>query len=94
MFGPNFNTRNTRHHKAVVARFVELIGGDGHDVDRLALTMDIAAADGVNGYRPIDWPRMLGSRTLLAHDVAGIARHMDRGTGRLRDGFIPRCATS
>ena len=28
----------------------------------------------------------------LLHDVCGIARHLDRETGQLRDGFMPRYA--
>lgn len=28
----------------------------------------------------------------VAHDVGGIWSHLDRGTGELRDGFVPRCS--
>ena len=28
----------------------------------------------------------------FAHDVGGIAKHLDRTNGQLRDCFIPRCA--
>ncbi len=26
------------------------------------------------------------------HDISGIRRHLDRGTGKLTDCFLPRCA--
>lgn len=42
---------------------------------------------------PMDFQRMLeADRFNFIHDVAGIARHMNRETGQLEGGFLPRFA--
>lgn len=59
--------------------------------ERVNLTMDLLAADGVNGNRPLDWDRLLAADDFnFMHDLAGIARHIDRSTGELTDHFMPR----
>lgn len=55
------------------------------------LLMDLAA---VHHTCPLDFGRMAGAigTANLAHDVLGIARHLDRRTGKLGDCFVPRFA--
>lgn len=56
--------------------------------------MDVTACH-ANGC-PLDLPRMLASGEAgeydFLHDVLGIARHLDRNSGALRDCFLPRFA--
>ncbi len=59
---------------------------------RINLVMDLTAADGVNGNRPIDWDRLLAADDFnFMHDIGGISRHIDRSTGRIGGHFLPRC---
>lgn len=61
-----------------------------HWYDRLTCEMDICAA--VND-TPLDLGRFLSFDGFnFTHDIAGIARHMNRETGRIGDHFLPRCA--
>ena len=42
---------------------------------------------------PLDLKKMLKASPFdLAHDVFGIARHLNRENGHLEDCFLPRCA--
>lgn len=53
------------------------------------MAMDLIACN-ANGC-PLDFQRLLDADGLnFIHDVAGIARHMDRDTGQLTDCFRPR----
>lgn len=73
----------------IVQRAVDTYGSD--HIDRMTLTMDLSAAH-ANGC-PLDLDGLLTAEPFdFAHDVAGINRHIDRDTGRLRDCFLPRCA--
>lgn len=55
----------------------------------LPMRMDLVAVN-ANGC-PIDFERLLAADDLnFLHDVAGIARFINRETGRLDDGFRPR----
>ncbi|MDE7547230.1 hypothetical protein PY793_04420 [Acetobacter fabarum] len=57
----------------------------------LEITMDLDAAHS-NGC-PMDFARLDNADDFnLMHDVAGIARHLDRRTGKLTDMFRPRFA--
>lgn len=59
--------------------------------DRINLVMDLQAADGVNGNRPLDWGRLLTADDFnFLHDISGISRHMNRTNGRLSGNFLPR----
>lgn len=61
-------------------------------VDMLDLHMDLTACH-ANGC-PMDWERLNAADDFtLAHDVGGIQRHINRHTGRIEDGFLPRCAS-
>lgn len=60
---------------------------------REKLLMDLCAADGVNGNQAIDWDRLeLFDDFNFLHDIGGISRHINRGTGVLEDFFVPRSA--
>jgi hypothetical protein len=75
----------------IAARAVKVY--EKHEVFRDAqeIKMDLEAVHG--GVCPLDLDR-LGSFDdfNLLHDVGGIARHLDRRTGELRDLFRPRSA--
>lgn len=59
--------------------------------ERLDVEMDLVATHS-NGC-PLDLQRLLDARDFdLAHDIYGIALHLDRSTGKLKDHFLPRCA--
>jgi hypothetical protein len=58
---------------------------------RLMADMDLCAANGNNGNRKLDLERLLVADDFnFTHDICGIARHMNRTTGRLGDHFVPR----
>ena len=54
------------------------------------IMMDVSAA---HIKCPLDLKGLLGAEDIdFIHDVAGISRHIDRGTGELKDCFLPRFA--
>lgn len=60
----------------------------GDSRDKLSIVMDLTAAHIGVGLR-LD--ELLAAPDFdFNHDVYGIARHMDRDTGKLRDCFLPR----
>lgn len=62
----------------------------GHWYGALTARMDLCAAHNDCG---MDFDRLLAADDFnFLHDIAGIARHMDRETGRLGDCFLPRFA--
>ncbi len=76
--------------------FVEAVG-DQMAMDTLTLTMDLMYCHG--GICPLDLQRMVEDITAghigsIGHDIAGIVRHLDRATGALTQGFLPRYALS
>jgi hypothetical protein len=61
--------------------------------EKSQVVMDIIACH-VSGC-PLDLDRLHGAaESDLLHDVCGIARHLDRQTGKLTDCFVPRYAES
>ncbi|MCO8028506.1 hypothetical protein NI454_00925 [Brevundimonas diminuta] len=75
----------------IVDRVEELSLAQGHSLDRLSTTMDLTAVH-ANGC-PLDLAKLAAADNFnLLHDVFGIARHLDRKTGKLRDCFDPRCS--
>ena len=81
--------------RSITLRYVEIANSCDialTDQQRRWLQLDlIAAATKID----IDFQAMLDGRDQdLAHDVAGIMRHLDRETGELRDGFTPRFAVN
>ena len=60
-------------------------------VNVASLQMDIVAVH-INGCK-LKMAEMLKADTSnFMHDVCGIAKHLDRATGKLRDCFVPRYA--
>jgi hypothetical protein len=58
---------------------------------RKRLQLDLTATH-LNGC-PLDLHKLLQFDDFnFTHDITGIARHLDRTTGELRDCFVPRCA--
>ena len=76
--------------KSIVERYERLVGVA--NVDLLSTMMDLEACH-CNGC-PLDLISLLEAAgdADLAHDVAGITRHLNRETGRLEDYFRPRYA--
>lgn len=76
--------------KSIVERYERLVGVE--NVDRLSTMMDLEACH-CNGC-PLDLISLLEAAgdADLAHDVAGITRHLNRETGRLENYFRPRYA--
>mgnify|MGYP005726143363 CR=1 FL=1 len=61
------------------------------ECDILSINMDLTACH-VNGCL-LDLKRLLDSdESNFAHDVFGISNHIDRETGKLTKGFLPRFA--
>lgn len=60
-------------------------------IDKKHLLMDIEACH-CNGTK-LDLKKLMSfDNSNFSHDVFGIRKHLDRNTGKLRDGFRPRCA--
>jgi hypothetical protein len=80
--------RISRHvAELYVARGKEILPTDM----MLEIQMDLCAVH-ANGC-PMDFARLEQADDFnLLHDVSGIARHLDRSTGKLPDGFHPRFA--
>lgn len=73
----------------IATRAIATAKGAGVKVDRLSLTMDITACH-LNG-NPLRLADLLAADDgNFGHDVFGIRRYMDRGTGQLTDCFSPR----
>jgi hypothetical protein len=79
-----------RHIETVLNR-AEALGAIRDEAQRLSVQMDIAATH-ANG-TPIRFRAFAEADDFnLLHDLVGIARHIDRRTGRLGGQFLPRCA--
>lgn len=75
----------------IVDRIEAIVEAQDGVLDRLSTAMDLTACH-ANGC-PLDLPKLAAADNFnLAHDVFGIARHLDRKTGKLRDYFDPRCS--
>ncbi|WP_312599640.1 hypothetical protein [Brevundimonas sp.] len=76
---------------AIVDRTEAIVEAQDGVLDRLSTEMDLTACH-ANGC-PLDLVRLAAADNFnLAHDVFGIARHIDRRTGKLGDFFRPRHA--
>lgn len=81
----------TREETDLIAAICQRAESLGWERDRMGTVMDLAACH-ANGC-PLDFQRMSEADNFnLMHDVAGIARHIDRTTGKLTDCFLPRFA--
>jgi hypothetical protein len=62
------------------------------DINEMMLIMDLTACH-ANGC-PMDWEKLLAADDFtFVHDLVGIANHIDRETGKIAQGFLPRCAS-
>lgn len=74
----------------IVARAGRMYLSLGEQPDALGTRMDLEA---VHATCPLDLHRLAEAPAGdFAHDVLGIARHLDRATGNLGGCFLPRCA--
>lgn len=78
---------------AIAARADEMARRQNIGYDRMTANMDITACH-ANGNR-LDLKKLLAADDFnFAHDVFGIARHIDRRTGKLTGFFSPRCSAA
>lgn len=63
----------------------------GSKASLLEISMDITACH-ANGCPLNLWKLLRFPEYDFLHDITGIARHIDRNTGRLKDCFVPRSA--
>lgn len=76
--------------KKIVERAIRL-GGFDSEVAPITLFMDLEAC--ISNGCPLKLDELLAARDSdFMHDVCGISRHLDRTTGRLGGGFLPRYA--
>lgn len=75
----------------IARRAVRVYADNGVSRDFEEIQMDLEAVHG--GVCPLDLDRLGAFDDFnLLHDVGGVARHLDRRTGELRDSFRPRSA--
>lgn len=75
----------------IAKRAVKDYARAGVKLDFIDTSMDITACH-LNG-NPLDLEKLLKADPFnFAHDITGIARHIDRETGQLKDCFLPRCS--
>ena len=76
----------------IADRAVEMAKKHGKQYRKSDALMDIVACH-ANGC-PLKLTELLGADDFnFAHDVFGINRHIDRSTGKIEDGFLPRFAS-
>lgn len=88
---PSFNCSDAdlRIIRQITTRSRNLLANMGVDRSSLDIQMDLVATN-ANG-NPLRLADLLAAdNTNLLHDVCGIAKHLDRNTGKLADGFRPR----
>ena len=58
-------------------------------IDAVSLSMDLTVCHNMGH---VDLQTLLDADfAAFAHDINGIARHLDRDTGEMNDCFVPRC---
>lgn len=83
-----FDAFELPHVKKIVDRAVALFREVRQPRERLEIHMDIQA---VHARYPLDLKGLAEADDFnFAHDIGGIARHLDRKTGELRNFFSPR----
>lgn len=76
---------------AIAQRYMEFVKLARNRPTKMEIMMDIEAVH-CNGC-PLDLDRLLKFPAFdFVRDVAGMHRHVDRDTGKLKDLFLPRCA--
>lgn len=87
---PNFKIDDIYTITRIVERAEALNLFDRISYPRMTMVMDLAATDGSIG---MDFDALLAADDFnFAHDMGGIARHVNRKTGQLEDCFLPRFA--
>lgn len=77
--------------RKIARRANQLYRNNGVANSPLDIEMDLIATH-ANGC-PLDFDKLAGFNDFnLLHDIDGIARHLDRETGQLRNFFDPRCS--
>lgn len=72
----------------IVTRAAQMYQRYGIKCDNLSLMMDITT---VHSNRPLRLEELAEADDFnLMHDVSGIAKYLDRTTGQLTHGFLPR----
>jgi len=87
----NFSATDDVHEvvRSIVIRAEKM----GITKDRISTAMDLLAVN--NQGCSLDFQRLLAFPDFdFTHDVCGIARHVNRDTGKLQNCFLPRCARS
>ena len=85
------NWKSSREDALAIGRIVEKAATLVPKLKAFAVAMDLTACH-LHGC-PLDLAAMeSGSDLDLLHDFVGIARHLDRQTGKLTDCFLPRFA--
>jgi len=80
---------NTTEEEANLITEMAMRAADRFGADVLSTEMDIAATH-LNG-NPLKLDDLLAADDFnFAHDINGIARHLDRDTGKLMHCFLPR----
>ena len=75
----------------IAQRAEPLFARQGLPFNRAQFVMDVTAVHR-NGC-PLKLRDLLASEALdFSHDIAGIRKHINRATGQLARGFLPRCA--
>lgn len=74
-----------------IVKILDRIWKMGQDyASKLTIMMDLQAA---HAACPIDLQKLLEADDMnFLHDITGIARHIDRRSGELKDCFVPRYA--
>lgn len=77
--------------RRIATRAVKVYAADGIIIDHTSTVMDLLATH-ANGC-PLDFAKLESADEFnLAHDITGIANHLDRRTGKLTGYFLPRSA--
>ena len=74
----------------IAQRAVNLAASQGFPLTQIDMMMDLEAA---HSEHPLRLTELLAADDgNFGHDVFGISRHLNRGTGKLEDCFMPRFA--
>lgn len=85
------NMETSKLEDTLIWRIARRAGQDLSNERVIDIAMDITAAH-LNGC-PLDLERLLKADAIdFAHDVFGIGKNLDRSTGKLVGGFLPRFA--
>lgn len=79
----------TKENAEIAAKIARRAVEINPEIDQLTIQMDISAASIQNDF---DFERLLEFDEFnFMHDVIGINKHLNRDTGEITQGFLPRC---